>query len=233
MERLHALSPRCSVVEAIEMLRARFQVEAPSTDPLELIVWENVGYLVDDQRRAALFEAFEAATGCDPVRIASADHQVLFEIASRGGMRPQTRVERWRSIAQIVLDAGGGDLAGKLRGLPIAQARALLKRFPSIGTPGADKILLFSGLAVQPSLESNGLRALARLGFIEPQRSYDATYKAGVRVLAEEGRLERDWLVDAYLLLPQLGKTVCLRSGPICVACPLDPVCAHAPALGL
>ena len=34
-----------------------------------------------------------------------------------------------------------------LRALPLAKARALLKLYPTIADPGADKILLFAGIA--------------------------------------------------------------------------------------
>ncbi|MFX8879625.1 hypothetical protein ABTM72_20090, partial [Acinetobacter baumannii] len=81
--------------------------------------------------------------------------------AERGGMRPDVRVERWRSIARITLEAGG-DLRAALAALPLVKARALLKRFPTIADPGADKVLLFSGVAPRPCLESNGLRVFCR-----------------------------------------------------------------------
>ena len=75
---------------------------------------------------------------------------MLLDIASRGGMRPPVRVERWLTIARITLADAGGDLDSALRTLPLAKARTLLKTFPAIGDPGADKILLFSGVAPLP-----------------------------------------------------------------------------------
>ena len=129
-----------------------------------MILWENIGYLVDDARRRALFDAFAATVGLDPKAIATADDAVLLALAKKGGMRPETRVERWRAIARIIAERCGGDLDGTLRALPLPKARALLKLFPVIGDPGADKILLLERHRAQPSLESNGLRSLARLG---------------------------------------------------------------------
>ena len=63
-------------------------------------------------------------------------------------MRPDQRVERWRTIAEITLRDASGDLRATLKSLPVAKARLLLKKFPVIGDPGADKILLFSGIDV-------------------------------------------------------------------------------------
>jgi adenine-specific DNA glycosylase len=167
------------------------------------------------------------------MRIAAADDATLMAIAEQGGMRPAERVERWRTIARIVNDDCAGDLGVALAALPPARARALLKRFPSIGDPGADKVLLFSGADVRPALDSNGLRALARLGIVEEGPSYSASYKAAVAALSGHGRPDRAWLMDAYALLREHGKTLCRRSAPQCLPCPLDAVCAHIAAAHL
>jgi endonuclease-3 len=148
-------------------------------------------------------------------------------------MRPDVRVERWRTIAAIILDSCDGDLLAALKALPLAKARALLKRFPTIADPGADKILLFSGVAAPPCLESNGLRVLARLGFFEEQPSYGANYKAAIAVLTEQGRPDRVWLMDAHVLLREHGKVLCKRGEPLCAPCMLDELCAHAPVAAL
>ncbi len=197
------------------------------TDPLQLILWENIGYLIDDPRRQALFDEFRTRVGLTAQAIAAADGAVLLDIAQRGGMRPETRVARWREIARIVLDRCGGDLDGALRALPLPKARALLKTFPVIGDPGADKVLLFAGVAPQPSLESNGVRVLARLGLFAEQASYAASYRAAIEVLKAQGLAGREALVAAFVLLREHGRALCKRGGPLCAACPLDPVCAH------
>jgi endonuclease-3 len=129
-------------------------------------------------------------------------------------MRPETRVQRWRNIAKIAADRAGGDLAGALRSLPLDKARALLKAFPVIGDPGADKILLFADIAARPSLDSNGVRALAHLGFFAEGRDYAASYRAAIDALVRRGEPDRAWLVTAYLVLRE--------------HCPLDAACAHA-----
>jgi endonuclease III len=214
-----------SLVEVVATLKGRLKVAPVPTDPFEMILWENIGYLVDDERRRALFDAFAAAVGLDARAIDEADDAVLLPLARKGGMRPETRVQRWRAIARLIAERCGADLDGTLRALPVAKARALLKLFPVIGDPGADKILLLSGVAPRPALESNGLRALARLGFFKEQGSYAASYKAGIEVLVAQGRPDGAWLADAHLLLRELGKLICKRGVPLCMACPLEPVC--------
>jgi endonuclease-3 len=222
------LRPAGELVAVVETLGRHLAPAPVPTEPLAMILWENIGYLIDDERRRTLFHAFEAAVGVDARAIAAADDAALLPMAERGGMRPATRVARWRTIARIVIERCGGDLTGTLRALPLAKARALLKTFPVIADAGADKALLFSGIAARPCLESNGLRSLARLGFFREQGGYARDYRAGIEVLEATGRADRDWLVDAHQLLRELGKIWCRRGGPLCLACPLDAICAHA-----
>jgi endonuclease-3 len=217
-----------NLVEVVATLKRHLTVAPVPTDPFQMILWENIGYLVDDERRRTLFDAFEAAVGLDPQAIDEADDAVLLPLAQRGGMRPELRVQRWRAIARIIAERCGGDLAGTLRALPVAKARALLKLFPVIGDPGADKVLLLSGITPRPALESNGLRSLARLGFFREQGSYTASYKAGIEVLVAQGRPDGAWLADAHLLLREHGKLICKRGVPLCKVCPLEPVCPKA-----
>jgi endonuclease III len=218
-----------ALIEVVATLKRHLRIAPVPTDPFQLILWENIGYLIDDEKRRTLFDAFAATVGLEPAAIAAADEAVLLPLAKRGGMRPETRVERWRTIARLIAERCGGDLAASLRALPLAKARALLKAFPMIGDPGADRVLLLSGLAARPCLESNGLRSLARLGFFKEQASYNASYKAAIAALVSQGLADAAWLTDAHLLLREHGKTLCRRGVPLCVACPLEPVCSKAP----
>ncbi len=209
-------------------LAGLYPAEAQLSDPLQLILWENVGYLIDDERRAALFAELAERVGLSAAALDAADGTVLLDIARRGGMRPETRVDRWRQIARTTLDHGG-DLGTALAALPPAKARSLLKAFPMIGGPGADKIMLFADLSTEPSLDSNGLRVLARLGLIADQKNYAALYRDGVALIRRDGPADREGRVRAYEILRRHGRALCKRAAPLCVACPLDAVCAHAP----
>ena len=204
----------------------------PLTDPLALIIWENVGYLIPDDRRQALFEELAERIGLGAACLAEAPHEVLFDIARRGGMRPADRVERLRAIGRLALDAGG-DLSAALRIASPGKARTILKRFPGIGDPGADKILLFSGIAIAPALESNGVRTMVRLGYAAEGDSYAQAYKSAVSALRDLGPPDRDRLVEAFHLLRAHGQASCKRNAPLCLACPLDAVCTHTVTKGL
>jgi endonuclease III len=214
--------------EVIEALSGLYPPDEPLTDPFEIIVWENVGYLIDDERRAGLFSELNQRIGLTAASLSAAPHDALLDIVRRGGMHPDKRAQRLQDIARLVLEECGGDLREGLAALPTAKARALLKRFPSIADPGADRILLFAGLAAAPALESNGLRAMVRMGFCLERPSYGVTYRDAVAVLARQGEPGREWLMRAYQLLREHGRTLCKRNRPECLACPLDAACAHA-----
>jgi len=197
-------------------------------DPFAQVMWENVGYLIDDARRTALFRELQDRVGLDPLAIREADRSLLFDIARRGGMQPDRRVGRWRDIAEITLAKAGGDLDGTLRERPLAKARTLLKLYPTIADPGADKILLFAGIAPRPALESNGVRAMVRMGFVVEQKDYPRTWKLAVEALEKQLGLDFNALTRAYRTLRAHGQTLCKRSTALCTACPLDETCAHA-----
>src|SRR6516164_6280616 len=65
-------------------------------------------------------------------------------------------------LAARVQDEFGGDLRGALIG-PLPHARKVLKRFHSIADPGADRILLFAGIAPIAAVASNCPYVLVRI----------------------------------------------------------------------
>jgi endonuclease III len=193
-------------------------------DPFELILYENAGALVDDERRAALFRRIIAA-GSSPKVLLSTAREALLAISKDGGMRPETRVERWYEIARLTLTEADGDLATTLRQLDTKKRRALLRRFPVIGEPGADKVLLFCDIAPEPSADSNVLRVLERLQLIETG-DYTKEYRAARELQRAAYGTDSVALRRAYQVLRAHGKTVCRRSDPLRSSCPLGRHCS-------
>jgi endonuclease-3 len=99
-------------------------------------------------------------------------------------------------------------------------------QFPSIGEPGAEKILLFGRVYPVLGLDSNGVRVLTRLGLVEEARSYSATYRGVQRLALQYAERGIDWLQRAHLLLRQHGQELCKRAHPACGRCPLSAECA-------
>jgi endonuclease-3 len=195
------------------------------TDPLEMILWENVIYLADDERREKAFQMLKQQVGTKPQDILAAPDEVLFAITSLG-ILPDPCLEKLRKIAVMAIKDFQGDLHTILT-QPFKKAKQLLQKFPSIGEPGAEKILLFSRSYPVLALDSNGLRALLRLGFGEEKKNYSASYKSAQTAVQTQCKEDYDWLIRAHQLLRQHGQELCKRSQPQCEACPLAKGCAY------
>lgn len=198
----------------------------PARGPFELVLWENVAYLVSDERRRDAFRALKQRVGTVPRDILAASDDVLHTIAAMGGMHPERRVIVLREIAQRAVKEFDGKLDRVLE-LPLDQALKALRRFPSIGAPGAEKILLLCGARPLFALESNGLRVLLRLGYGEEEKSYAKTYRAVRDAVEREITKSAPWLVRARELLRRHGQELCKRSAPLCEACPIRESCRY------
>ena len=206
----------------------------PAHGAFELVMWENACYLLPDSRRAEVFEGLRQQVGLTADAIFKASKEALFPLAKLGGMRPETRVFRWQEIARITRTQFDGNLEQILE-WPYAKAKKALKLFPSIGEPGAEKILMYCGLAAGLPLESNGLRVLTRVGYGRVHlKNYGAMYRSVQEAIAPElpqGRSSAAALTRAHLLLRQHGKTLCRDAQPQCFDCPLEETCAFAAKL--
>lgn len=198
------------------------QAGPPTTDPFELVLWENVAYLASPERRREAFEQLAREIGTSPGAIIAAGRKDLERVTARGILAPEF-ADKLRACAAIVQDSLDGDATALTR-LPLAQAKKALRRFPGIGEPGAEKILLFSGREALLAPESNGLRVLVRLGFIREEKSYAQTY-AAAREAAKGLTSDVKLMQQAHLLLHLHGRTLCRRQGPLCEPCPLASGC--------
>jgi endonuclease-3 len=219
--------PRIALPQVVEQLEAHYGEQKPPklAGPWEMILWENVAYLADDDRRQRAFQTLKQSIGTEPTRILSASKEDLLEV-TRHGIMAERFTDKLRACARIVLEEFDGDLRSVLK-LPLAKARKALQKFPGIGEPGAEKILVFTRTYPVLAMESNGLRVLLRLGFGQEEKSYSTTYRL-VQKATEEG-LDKDYsrLIQAHLLLRRHGQELCLRSGPTCDQCPLAADCEY------
>src|SRR3989440_8540476 len=197
-----------------------------TTDPFELILLENIAYLVTDERREEAFAMLRKHAGTKPHEILAASHDDILKATKLGGMHPEQRVSRLREIALIAMNEFEGDLKPTLK-LPLPKAKQALRKFPSIGEPSAEKILLFTRAYPVLGLDSNGLRVLLRLGFGEEKKNYTASYRSVQEAIKDELTDDYDWLIDAHLLLRQHGKELCKTNRPLCEECPVKKSCAY------
>jgi endonuclease III len=188
------------LIAALERAHGRQRPER--TNPFEQVLWENVAYLVDDTRRRA---AFDALPSTDPRKLAKA----------------KALPARVRECVEIALELGS-PLATIAKG-ELPAARKALRKFPGIGAPGADRILLLAGAHPVFAVESNGLRVLARVFLGSEQGDYAKVYKNALEAAQPEGPL--GFLQRATLVLKVHGRSICKRTKPACDVCPVARLC--------
>lgn len=214
--------------QLLDVLEAFHGLQQPNwpTDPYLFLVWWHCGYPASDSSCAKGWASLESKIGVDPEPLLSASPSKLAHALKPGGMVPELRAMRLKEIAERIQKEFGGDLRAALSGLSIAQARAVLKKFPSIADPGADRILLFAGISPVAAVPSNCPHVLVRIRAGLEHENYGATYTEAQRVIAAELPATFDARIRAYLLLKCHGQKVCKRTTPKCSICPVAASCA-------
>jgi endonuclease III len=195
------------------------------TDPYLFLVWWHCGYPASDATCARGWESLSRKIGVEPGQILSASPAKLAGALQGSGMHPDLRAMRLKEIAARVQDEFGSDLRAALVG-PVAKVRKTLKSFPGIGDPGADRILLFAGLAPVAAVPSNSPYVVERLLRGRESENYVLGYREAQRAMDAEVPEKFDTRVRAYLLLKRHGHEVCKRTNPKCSQCPVSASCA-------
>jgi hypothetical protein len=178
----------------------------PSADGWELVLAENVAYLVDDQRRWQALTEFREVVGLAPEQILAAPESVLRGIVTG----PGDRVQRLRRCAELAI------------------AGAPWRAYPGIGQPGQDRIDLFTGSRAVLAPDANALRVLTRLGYATTASSYAASYRQAQAAASAQLPATVTALQRAHQLLRRHGQLVCRRRDPACHACALAADCPSA-----
>ena len=199
---------------------ARWPVE-----PYEFLVWWHCGYPASDEACARGWDKLRRDIGSEPHELLKATQQQLCSALRSGGMIPELRALRLKEIAMRVQDKLGGDLRRALSG-PLSEARKMLKKFPGIGDSGADRILLFAGIAAIAAVPSNCTQVLVRVRCGYEGDNYGHNYREGQRAIAAEVPEKLDARTRAYLLLKHHGQEICKRTKPKCSECPISSKCA-------
>jgi len=221
------MKPVSSVETILDRLESFYGPQAPSwpTDPYLFLIWWYSGYPASDARCSKGYESLNKEVGTSVAQILAARPAKLSNALKPGGMLPEVRAERLKEVAARVKDEFGGDLRAALVG-PIAQVRKILKSFPSIGDPGADRILLFAGITPVAAVPSNCPYVLVRILSGQEGKNYGATYREAKQAIEAEIPGKFDARIRAYLLLKRHGQETCKASSPKCPECPVNKSCA-------
>jgi len=196
------------------------------TDPYEMILYINCAYPATEAACAKSFEALKKAVGVRVDDILAATKTKLAEVTKVGGSFPEKRATRLQEIAAMVKYEFAGDLRTVLK-KPLPEARKALKKFPCIGDPSADKILLFTRTAPISAVPSNCVHVPLRLGLGEEKKNYAAGYRSAQEAIGAQLPEECGPLIRAYLLLKQHGQQLCKNSRPRCDLCPVSSDCLY------
>lgn len=234
-----SMSPKPNLDAVFERLEQLYGPQrAPGlADPYEMIVYVNCGYPATDVSCAKGFEALKRDVGLKPNNILDAPKAKLTRLMRLGGIVPELRAEKLKEIARLVNEEFGKNLMAALKkcmleekkqsGRGIRGAKSMLQKFPVIGEPGAEKILLFSRLAPVAAVPSACVGVPMRIWFGDSGKNYAADYRAAREVLHAGLPETLEARQRAYLLLKKHGQEICKRSAPKCEVCPLTGQCAY------
>jgi len=224
------------ILESLEELYGQQKLAGP-TDPYEMIVFLNCGYPASDAKCSKGFDVLKREVSVQPKKLLAAPKLKLEKLMRPSVIMPAVCVERLKEIAGKVENELGGDLTGVLqrrirdaKDQPeegLKAAKKVLREFPTIGEPSAEKILLFSGLAPVPAVPSAFVDVMTRLFAGEPGKNYAADYHAAREILDSELPKTFEARQRAYLLLKKHGQETCKHSKPKCEVCPLTAHCAY------
>jgi endonuclease III len=195
------------------------------TEPYDFLVWWHCGYPASDRACARGWESLRQATGIAPQELLAVPMATLTTALTPGGMVPEKRAMRLKEIAARVVQEFGGDLRATLSG-PLPEARKTLKKFPNIGDPGADRILLFANIAPVAAIPSNCPHVLVRLQRGLERENYGVTYREAQEAVAAAVPETFPARQRAFLLLKRHGQDVC-KMKPRCDECPVSAECAY------
>jgi endonuclease III len=196
------------------------------TDAYEMVLHRNCGYPQSDVNCDKGFAALKKEIGLKPADILSAPVAKLRDALRVGGIVAELRAERLKQIAARVETEFGGDLDAVLK-RPVTEARKALRKFPTLGEAGAEKILLFTGTAAVAAVPSNCIHVPLRLGFGTESKNWAASYKSAQEAIRAQLPDTCPAQLRAYLLFKQHGQTLCKSARPKCEECPVTDECEY------
>jgi len=216
-----------SIPEILERLEKFYGAQAPTwpTDPYAFLVWWHCGYPASDGACGRGWESLNKSVGVHPEEILSASTARLTKALEPGGMVPERRAMRLKQIAERVQTDYSGNLRGRLVG-PVPEIRKMLKKFPNIADPGADRILLFGDIAPIAAVPSNCPHVLVRIQRGAERENYGVTYREAQQAIEAGVPSNFEARKRAFLLLKRHGQDLCKRTNPKCEVCPVGAACA-------
>ena len=118
--------PKPSLTKALKALKRLYGKPTPPkvTDPFELILYENVAYLADDERRDEAFGRLRDRIGLSPEKILQAAASTLREVAGAGIVPAQQGAESLLGMGDMLYLTPGHGLPTRCHGAYVSDASA-------------------------------------------------------------------------------------------------------------
>lgn len=218
-----------ALAQILDTLESFYGEQAPGwpVDPYLFLIWWHCGYPPGEERCNRGWQALTAAVGVSAAELAAARSTRLARALKAGGMIPELRAARVKSIARSVLEDYAGDLRATLAALPEGEARKLLRKFPGVAAPGADRILLFAGLVPVAAVPSSSPHVLVRIESGREGAKYTATYRQAQQLIERQLPATLAARSRAYLLLQRHARESCKLRNPRCAECPVSGSCSY------
>ena len=190
---------RLAVPEILNQLEAFYGKQEPCwpSDPYLFLLWWYCGYPASDASCSKGWKELTGRIGTEPDAILAAHPAQLTAALKRGGMLPELRAERMKEVTARIKNEFAGDLRASLAG-PITKIRKVLRSFPSIGDPGADRILLFAKIRPVAAVPSNCTGVLARIQNGREEKNYNDSYHEAQRMMDSKVTAAFDARIRAY-----------------------------------
>lgn len=218
--------PINEILDSLQGFYGKPSAGAP-VDPYEFLVWWHSGYPPSQDRCTKGFHALQQSVGTAPKQLLAATNARIVAALKTGGMVPEVRAAKLKDFAQQIQSDYPGGLHAALSRLPVPQARKVLKTFPGVGNPGADRILLFARLSPVAAVPSACPHVLERVARGPETANYTSSYKQAQQMLSALPAAFAP-RIRAYLLIGLHGRELCKRASPACAQCPIQAACAFA-----
>ena len=109
----------------------------------------------------------------------------------------------------------------------ILNERKRPRRTRGVPDPGADRLLLFSGIAPVAAVPTSAAHVLVRLLRGREDPDIDANYEIGQQALVSQLPDNFYARKRAYLLLQRHGEVICKHDQPGCEDCPVNLNCVY------
>ena len=180
---------------------------------VKTILSQNTSDVNSHRAFASLREAFP-----DWETVLAAPEDEVAQSIKSGGLAV-VKAERIKAALQQIQSRNSGLDLDFLKQMPLAEAKAWLKRLPGVGPKTAACVLLFGlGMPALP-VDTHVARVTKRLGLINSNISIDAAHEALEGLFPPERRYQ------LHIQMIEHGRRVCHARRPRCERCVLADLC--------